>query len=410
MHRGRRTTVGSCETTDTMRAEPRTAATPLLPWLLLGACCLPAAAQQNPLEAPIPKKGAGPAPLAGGAAGAKIAVPDFIKPGARFVYEGGSSTENDDPNKLNSAGVGLTRYDVIAVTDTHVLLQQGTFLQSMRGDGHTYGGSSPVAFGDFEIKSGGALWIPKEVLDAYVTAEPLQVTSGPYELNGRTYDTKTLTRITAESAMRQTWDRGTGLKLAEQTGVGRPRREGDHTGFNRKITATSVYQTFRQMELPWLDAPAPAWVEDLKSLRYEGRTTMQLPGSEPISVPFTSDMEVVQRGPRWIRFELVMKMQQGLPNKSIVHSGPGSIGGYWLHPDVLRKMKSGVVDQDEMLGTRLEYAVQDGPKGRLGVLTETGLAHRLLWGYSLEDGALVYSRWEQPEVNQTIEVELARRK
>lgn len=377
--------------------------------LTLGAFCLSAIGQDNPLEAPIRKPGAAGAKPAAGAAGAKITVPDFVKPGARFLYEGGSSTENDDPSKPNSAGVGLTRFDVVAVTETHVLLQQGTFLQSMLGDGYTYGGSSSFAFGDFDIKSGGALWIPKDVLDAYATAEPLQVVTGPYELNGRTYDTKTLTRITPESAMRQTWDRGTGLKLVEQTGVGRPRREGDPTGFHRKITSTSVYQTYRQMNLPWLDAPAPAWVETVQSLRYEGRTTMQLPGSEPISVPFTSRLEVKQRGARWVQFELTMTMQYGQPSKSIVNSGPGSIGGYWMHPDVLRKTKAGVIDQDEMLGTRLEYSVQDGPKGRLGVLTESGRAHRLLWGYNLEDGSLVYSRWEQPELNQTIEVDLAGR-
>lgn len=394
-----------------MRAELRTAVNPLIQWLLLGACCAPAMAQENPLEAPTPKKGAAVAnPLIGRVAGAKIVVPDFVKPGARFVYESGSSTENDDPNKVNSAGVGLTRFDVIAVTDTHVLLQQGTFLQSMRGDGHSYGGSAHIAFGDFEIKSGAALWIPKEVLDAYVTAEPTQVNSGPYELNGRTYDVKTLTRITKESAMRQTWDRGTGLKLTEQTGVGQPRRAGDLTGFNRKITGTTVYQTFRQMKLPWLDAAPPAWVKDLQSLHYEGKTTMHLPGSEPLSLPFSSRMEVAERGENWVRFTLTMNMGQGQPTKSSLNSGPGSIGGYWLHPDVLRKMRAGVLDQDEMLGTRLEYSVQNGPQGRLGVLTETGSAHRLLWGYSLEDGALVYSRWEQPEINQTIEVTLAERK
>jgi hypothetical protein len=377
--------------------------------LALAAFCLSTGAQDNPLEAPARKQGAPGTKPAAGVVGAKITVPDFVKPGARFLYEGGSSTENDDPNKPNSAGVGLTRFDVVAVTETHVLLQQGTFLQSTFGGGYTYGGSAWFSFGDFEIKSGGALWIPKEILDAYATAEPLKVITGPYELNGRTYDTKTLTRITPESAMRQTWDRGTGLKLTEQTGVGKPRREGDPSGFNRKITSTSIYQTYRQMKLPWLDAPAPAWVGEMNSLRYEGRTTMQLPGSAPLSVPFTSQLTVKHRGPSWVQFELKMTMQYGQPSTSIIHSGPGSIGGYWIHPDALRKMKAGVVDEDEMLGTRLEYSVQDGPKGRLGILTESGRAHRLLWGYNLEDGTLVYSRWEQPELNQTIEVELADR-
>lgn len=388
-------------------------ASPFLALLLLAAGSGSAFAQQNPLEAPVPKKGAGggaAAPVGRPAAGGKVYVPDFIKPGARFLYEGGSSTENDDPNKLNSAGVGLTRYDVVAVSDTHVMLQVGTFLDAMNGGGQKYGGSTHLAFGAFEVDSGGALWIPKQVLEAYVTADPLQVVNGPYEQNGRTYDTRTLTRITKESAMRQIWDRGTGLKLSEQTGVGQPRRAGDPTGFNRKITATSVYQTFRQLKLPWLDAAPPAWVKDVQALQYAGTQTMHLPGSQPISIAFSSAMDVQARGADWIRFALTVTVQGNQPSKSVVFSGPGSTGGYWLAPEVLRKMKPGVVDEDEMLGTRLEYAVQDGPQGRLGVLIETGHAHRLIWGYSLDDGVLTYSRWEQPELNQTTEVTLEGRR
>lgn len=395
------------------RSRPTAVANAVLTLLLLAAASTSAIAQQNPLEAPMPKKGAGggvAAPAGGPVAGGKVYVPDFIKPGARFVYDGGSSTENDDPNKLNSAGVGLTRYDVVAISDTHVMLQVGTFLQSMDGAGQNYGGSVDVAFGSFEVDSGAALWLPKHVLEAYVTADPLQVVNGPYELNGRTYDTRTLTRITKESAMRQVWDRGTGLKLTEQTGVGQPRRAGDPTGFNRKITGTNIYQTFRQLKLPWLDAAPPAWVKDVQSLRYAGSQTMHLPGSQPISIPFSSVLDVQARGANWLRFAQTLTVQGNQPNRSVLFSGPGSTGGYWLAPEVLRKMEAGVIDEDEMLGTRLEYSVQDGPQGRLGVLIETGSAHRMIWGYSLEDGVLTYSRWERPQLNQTTEVTLEGRR
>ncbi len=372
---------------------------------LLGCAAL--RAQENPLEAPVPAKGGVAAPAL---AGAKIAVPDFVKPGARFVYEGGSSTENDDPQKANSAGVGLTRFDVVAVTDTHVLLSVGTFLTALQGSGHSYSGSSAGAFGDFEIRSGGALWIPKEVLEAYTTSDLMQVTTGPFELNGRKYSAKTMTRITPESALRQVWDIGTGLKLSEQSGTGKARRAGDLTGFNRKINGYSNYQMFRQMKLPWLDAPAPAWVKDLHSMEYEGSQTMYIQGGDPISVPFTSTLEVQERGDNWIRFAMTMSMQQGQPAKTSVNSGPGSVGCYWMHPDVLRRMKEGLIDEDQLLGTRLEYSQQDGPQGRLGVLKETGSAHVLIWGYSLKDGALVYGRWDRPEFQQTTELKLVDRK
>ncbi len=34
----------------------------------------------------------------------------------------------------------------------------------------------------------------------------------------------------------------------------------------------------------------------------------------------------------------------------------------------------------------------------------------MIWGYSLEDGVLTYSRWEQPRTNQTTEVTLEGRR
>lgn len=375
---------------------------------LLCVCHAPTLAQENPLEAPIPKAGAGGV-TAPAAANAKIVVPDFIKPGARLIYESGSSTENDDPNKPNSAGVGLSRFDIVAVTDTQVLLSIGTFLQAQNGNGHNFAGGSSSAFGAFDITSGGALWIPKDVLESFTTAPPLEVNSGPFELAGRKYDTKTLTRITKESAMRQVFDRGTGLKLSEQTGVGNPRRAGDLTGFNRKISGYSLYQTYRVKKLPWLDAAPPAWVAKLKAMNYRGSQTLQLPGSAPISVPFEISIEVKARGERHVEFAQTMRMQGSQPSRTVAYVGPGSIGGNWMNVAVLRAMEPGLIDQDELLGTRLEYSQQDGSKGRLGVLIENGNAHRLVWGYSLEDGALVYSRWDQPELNQTIEIELVDR-
>ena len=137
---------------------------------------------------------------------------------------------------------------------------------------------------------------------------------------------------------------------------------------------------------------------------------MHLPGSQPISIPFSSVLDVQARGANWIRFAQTLTVQGNQPNRSVLFSGPGSTGGYWMAPEVLRKMEAGVVDEDEMLGTRLEYSVQDGPQGRLGVLIETGNAHRMIWGYSLEDGVLTYSRWEQPRTNQTTEVTLEGRR
>jgi hypothetical protein len=378
-----------------------------------------ALAQTNPLEvdkpsgaggstgAPTTPPETGPGGLLNdpGAQVAKLYVPDWIKPGVRLVYTSGSSQESSDPTKPPSAAVGWTRFDVVAVTDTHVLMVQSSYLDRGAG-GPTYAASSPLRVNAMEVIGGAALWTSPEAMEAMRTHPEFTVLEGPMQINGNTYETISYTRMTADMASRKIFDKGTGLKLAEQLGSGPSQRTGDPTGFHRQVNSQMQFQTFRQVPLPWLEGAAPEWSKTATTMRYQGSQTLTQVNGPPISLPFTFDVKFSERGDQWAVGTATMQMQGQQAQSQPIITGVGRVGAYWMSPESLASMRPGALDQDPALGITLGYDVQDTGLGRLGLIVEKGPGYQLVWGYRMSDGALVYANNFNQELNLTIEVTL----
>lgn len=361
----------------------------------------------DPLAAPPPGVAATqqpnpPSPLA-------FFVPDYVVPGARFVYSGSISQMIRQQNQGagTSTSTGLQRTDVLAVTDSMVLLGSSNYVSyGMGGRGVT--GGSVVAIRASDPTSGtiGALWVSREALTAMREARTMQVADEQWPINGRTYDATVLTREDQNAAHRYAYDRTRGLLLATQLATGQGQ------GFNRETSSVSVFQTDRAVTLPWFQAEAPAWTRTFRQLTYEGRTTLDGRGIAPsIVTPGRIVVSVSERGPGWVIFTSSIQSQGQAPVTATTATGPASIGGYWINPDVLRKMTPGVIDQDPTLGTTLTYRVDDTPGGRLGLVIESDNADgfQRAFGYSLDDGVLVYSRTHDATMGTTIEYLLSGR-
>ncbi len=370
-----------------------------------------ASGQANPLKQNRPgqqqQQQGNPLAADPGANVGKLFVPDYIKPGVRLVYSSGSSQEMDDPTKPVSAGTGLTRWDVIAVTDTHVLMVQSTYLD--RPAGRVYMASNVVAVNAMQVIGGTSLWTSPEAMEAMRTRGDLQVAEGPMEIDGVTYDAVTFTKIDTQTAMRQFFDKGTGLKLAEQLGQGPPQRGGDPTGFNRKINSQMQFQTYREIELPWLGAKDPEWAQKVTAMHYRGGQTMTQPNGPPLTLPFTYSVRFDQRGDGWALGKATIQFQGQSPSTTPTLTGRARVGAYWMSPAALAEMKPGIIDRDESLGSTLSYGVHEGNMGRLGVLTDEGPGYRMVYGYDLNDGALMYAMQHNAEMNLTLEMGLAGR-
>ncbi len=382
-------------------------------------------AQSNPLDRTegggtiTPLGGVGPTPPA---LGGPIAVPEYIQPGARIVYYGGDSSESDDPSKPGGAGLGMFAYDVVKVLPDRVLLQTSLYLdRNGNRQAYSFASATGSAVGAFEANSGGAVWIHPDELKKFQTAEGITVSRGAWPIGNDTYQAVTVTIVGNDSKTRHVFDEGTGLKLSEQIAVGAFRRAGgQNDGFNRKHQSHKGFEAFRQVQLPWLGHPAPAWVKTFKKLHYRGTYQMHVPGSPPMPIGISASFEPQQRGDDWFIGTMSQQMDAvdsgfgavaNPPTVTPVVEGPGKRMGLWVPPGALQAMRPGVVDRDDTLRTTLRYDVQDGPLGRLGVLTETDDtgSYQLVAGYRFDDGTLTYAQMSVRETGVTVTLELAGR-
>lgn len=383
--------------------------------LAIGCCVTTTWAQDNPLDVTTP---AGPAanqpagaanpldPAAPIVGGGGVYVPDFIKPGARIVYESGSATQGD-LNKPGSAGVGLTRYDVIAVTPSKVYLRAGTYLQDPQGKGYTFAGSSNLAVGAFEVSSGGAIWIDRSILEGYQNTKDTTILDADWPIGGKTYKARSITRLTNASAMRQVFDRGTGLQLIQQLATGDRRDHNDP--FMRTTTSSMQFQTYRIVDLG-LDG-APAWSKNVRRMKYQGGQTLAGGVGPSITLPMECDIHFTERGDGWTLGQLTLRSQGQPDSTSEIAIGPATFGGNWLNPAALNQLQQGEIDRDATLRFALTYEIAQTPMGRLGVFKETGdsRTYQMIWAYDLNDGALVYTSFEQPEFGLKRELKLVGR-
>jgi hypothetical protein len=378
-------------------------------WAFLAGCG--ALAGPNPLDRQPGTATPGvhaAAPGAPAGVGQPLRVVDFIKPGARLIYYSGSSTQGTGPDKKVSAGVGMTRYDVVAVTPDKVLLSAMTYLGTGQKDGnYTYAAANSVSVSGMDVTAGSALWMPPAELRGLKSGGAVQVARAPYPLGGQSYDSVLITIQQGDSASRMVFDAGTGLKLSDQQASG-PMRQGFTDPFQKQIQSFAGYESYRQVDL--LLGPVPPWVQTVKSVTYTGSAEMTMVGTR---LGMTATYQVVERGPDWLVANVSTQMQSGFgsggnPSTQPTAEGPGKPFGLWVSPQALARLQPGVIDRDPTLNTTLTYQVQSGPLGQLGVLSETNRAgtYQLTAGYDLRDGILTYLQSVSRDTGYTITLQL----
>ncbi|MFT3789145.1 MAG: hypothetical protein QM770_23710 [Tepidisphaeraceae bacterium] len=312
------------------------------------------------------------------AAADALYVPDWCKPGATIVYYGGQFSETDDDKKQRLAGLGWTRYDVAAVTPTKVFLARSTYLDNQPNP-TTYHSQPPLALSAADINSSTALWASPEALKLLAAGNgPTKVTTSTLKLADGDHDVTVVEYIKDDRADRKHYDNKTGLLLQSMTGTGRLLDgEDGRNPFRRKQSSNDEFRALRQRELPWLNAPAPAWAGVFKQLTFRGQRTQTMQGMPPFVLSVEQTFRVVERGADWCLGELTTQMVpmmaggmpgQPLPDeKSLLVHGPGS-PTVWIAPAVLQNMKEGVIDRDPTLGVEIRFR----RSGDAAFLVETG--------------------------------------
>lgn len=162
----------------------------------------------------------------------------------------------------------------------------------------------------------------------------------------------------------------------------------------------------RDVNVPWQNAPTPAWVGQLGQLRYQGTLTATTIGASTYRTAIEQVVTADARGANWLHVQTLAITQnlQGVPpstSTTVGSYGPASIGGLWIAPQGLRALQPGqVIDQVESVGATIRVSAVNANQV---VITEEGPLHRIDYVYDVGSGILTgYTLTQQVSITQMV--------
>jgi hypothetical protein len=361
------------------------------------------------------------------------AAPDWVKPGVRITYWCGAvsleGTREDiyvldpqgkfsdyagrhyrlDTNRggsffgRNVGGHGYTQLDVVAVTKEHVFLVIRSYVMD---DVNVPPVLTSITGGRADRATGGGLWASPQTLERARSTPGGKVLTGPYRLGESTYDTV----VFAQSGTGHVYDRKTGLLLVErlsgQSQKGWVLRNGWFYPAPRRTSgALMLFQTFRQLNLPWADGKIPEAAKETTALHYRGGNTTEMPGSGKMTIPSTLTIRKEAAGENWMEFRHFYVTPPFGPqpeqrSEAPMVWGPAVIGGTWIHPKEIAELETGrMIDRDPITGGVLSVAYK-GPSSVDGrpilSITDRAVRYTAEWVYNASTGAMISAKITYP--------------
>ena len=327
----------------------------------------------------------------------KLPRPNWVKPGARMVWW----TTNRSAFKVKSAegmatdkfmgGTGYTEVTVAAVDGKRACVSVRSFL-SMGGTE-----SEPPAIigslGRLVNASGGNYWVhPKaleHLLKQKMTAE-LKFGRDTREIDGKKYEG------VAIGVPLASWffDSKSGILLQmiiQENVKGQPGQ-----AEARGSVATFEFRGFQQVNYPWINAPLPNWIQNVRHYRYtgQGKSSMQvLPGMKQPRATLNLTHTRLSGGTHWLLTRLEFdKTARGAPPPVETISGPGVIG-LVLPPHILAKLRPGQLLERNKWAQSETRVISVGPvQGRnVAVIREEARKFTTEWHFDLKSGVLAHT-------------------
>ncbi len=154
----------------------------------------------------------------------------------------------------------------------------------------------------------------------------------------------------------------------------------------------------RQLKVPWIGLPAPAWVAKTRTLRYTGTQGAFVPGTGPLGFPLSVRISIRRTGPGWIEFNESVEISSpyGQPPQQTEGTriaGTNQLGGFWIPPEALTRLQPGQQLDDDSV-TRVRCTVEAVDAGRVTLL-ESGTEHQTRYVYDRQTGLLVATSQQQ---------------
>lgn len=381
------------------------------------------AADNSPLLALVPEA-------------ARMAAPDWVKPGTRITFYGmsgttpeGGYTLDKDPNgewedpatgeryskndAVGSGGEGFGQFDVIAVGKTGVALSLNlyTIIQPGNPPGllHTpMGGFTAAAAGPAD------LWVHPDILNrAQQFHTPnFFMLRGNYPIGNQNYPCLCIVNKSASSYASHAYDLRTGVLISStvtsQGKMSNIRLPNEDAVRGNKGSTIIKFVSIRQVESPGIHGKNPDWVANLRAMHFGGSVQYVNTFDQSIRMQFPAKMDVTfgERGENWCAYQTqsVMQIHGAPPQISGVKGVCGPAGLFWIDPAALANLKMGqVLDEDPV--THIRSAVTNLDGQRVVITSQgPGIGGRAM--YDLRTGMLQALIAQQPSSGMTIAFQL----
>jgi hypothetical protein len=359
---------------------------------------------------------------------AKMAAPDWVKPGLRLTYYAASATiagkgpifqldpqgeifATDGSGRRFSVkpgsreegigGHGYGEYTIIAVNADSIAIAADVY--TMAGGSNNPRQMTRAAF----LGSPGSaidLWVNPAWLKQVKTGmnKTIRVLRTPFSVGA---DKRAAVAFTSsDGTMMFVYDESSGA-LLYRGGSG----EGE-TGLNLRINGEQIANTpsrmltmstmqgQRSLSLPWTGQKPPGWVSSIRELQYSGQIGNVVRGSPNIPLPITVMLRAAARGNGWIKFQVSQSaggVGGALPIKSQSEwmAGTDHIGSVWVPPTALAGLRP---DQELDRDPITKFVTTVGRPGKesagreMIVIRRTGKDQITDFGYDKVSGMLVY--------------------
>ncbi|MFK7791024.1 MAG: hypothetical protein AB8C95_16210 [Phycisphaeraceae bacterium] len=377
----------------------------LLTALLFIFLGLSVSAQYGPDNPPQPGQGDNPAN-----AGQQMKVPDYIKPGFQMTYMGGHYLDTGDSKQAATTGMGFTVFTVLAVTKEKVLLSATNYLTPgglpINPDGSfdpdtdanaQLSASNSYGITQQTVNSGAAMWMPVDRLKQWKSGGKVKVQKLLRTYQGETVQALTIAYEDDDSGHSSDFHTGNGMKLEYLSGLK-----------NGKRASQMQLLDTKQINSPLVGAKWPDWAKTVKTMNYSGTYTMATVGIDPLVTKISSEVKFTERGDGYAIGKATLNRQGNAAGSSVVMEGPGTMFGYWIHPDILAKLAEGIVEENKITRTKTTYQVQQGNLGKLGVFVHSNTKNTFyaVNAYNLQTGALAYINIHTGDTGITVEFKL----
>jgi hypothetical protein len=342
---------------------------------------------------------------------ARMQPPDWMKEGTRLQWE--ISTAIVGRDGTSSSGSGIISADIVSLVGTTAAVSVRTQVRSVTLQG------APILAAPREqglILEGAAwgneYWVHPDILAKtfknLAVGGPWKGARGPYEVDGKKIPAYQFTAgggpqdLTRQSLV---YDEKTGILLFSITSQRRTAAEA------LQPTASNKFLGRRDRKLPWAMGRPPAWLGRIAAYQYTGSVTTEMPGVPPMQMPVSAMFTLQAAGKNFVALKLKFEQQMaGVPQaplESVLVAGPTQVGGLWLPPLEIRKLRQGqACDEDRVTGAKVYvgYVGASQYGRRVVTIVDESDAYSTYLDYELETGLLLVVTIKDRALNLSTQV------